>query len=78
MVAGSDERRAWAAPLRVHQTAQRINARRITVIISKLTTVIMKYEMVVTKSRSVIWWSPFSNPRQHSHSMHTYSMKRAH
>ena len=41
-----------AAPIRVHQTAQRINARRITVIISKLTTAIMKYEMVVTKSRS--------------------------
>ena len=46
-----------AAPLWVYQTAQRINARRITVIISKLTTAIIKYEMVVTKSGSVIWWN---------------------
>ena len=41
---GGGKRRgeAWAAPNWVHQTAQRINARRITVIISKLTTAIME------------------------------------
>src|SRR5262249_7478064 len=65
-----------AAPIRVHQTAQRINARRITVIISKLTTVIIKYETVVTKSRSVIAPTPSQSLRINSGSLAMFDAMR--